>query len=428
MFQFILSNIKNIIKGLRQYMNQQGLSTPALLLLTAAIIASSYILLKKEKTNQIEKQSMNFEFPSLLGNYGIGTTTRHLIDLSRQEPHKPSTKRELMIYIWYPTDTDKTSLARIYTENEIEAAKVSLRKKGYPEKDLEQLDYILTHAMPDVQPLKKDVPFPVILFSHGYLGTQPLDYRAFCEELASHGYVVVAIAHTYFASSVVFPDGHEIKAAPEKYTQQDQQGIKKDLELWIADAQFVIDQLSVINNTSKDRFFHCFDLNKIGMFGHSFGGLTSLYMLLKDSRIKAALDLDQMPYLSSETLIINKPFMFLLAQQTFECMQSINKSDEDVAKAFECDLAMVKEIRKAQQDWINMEENYEQLIAQEKVNHAIIPNIKHAGFSDYLLFKEMPLYKNNKKLMDLDMVAGTANGFEAMATIDKYIIDFFDTY
>ncbi|MEI0739748.1 hypothetical protein VQ056_29130 [Paenibacillus sp. JTLBN-2024] len=34
------------------------------------------------------------------------------------------------------------------------------------------------------------------------------------------------------------------------------------------------------------------DLNKVGMFGHSFGGATAAQMLLADGRVKAALNMD----------------------------------------------------------------------------------------------------------------------------------------
>ena len=41
---------------------------------------------------------------------------------------------------------------------------------------------------------KSDCPFPVILFSHGLAGTRNT-YSLFCSELASRGYVVLAIEH-----------------------------------------------------------------------------------------------------------------------------------------------------------------------------------------------------------------------------------------
>lgn len=371
---------------------------------------------------------MIFEFPPLKGEYGVGTTTRYLIDAARQEPHNPSANRELMIHLWYPANADKHSL-ELYCKDEIEINKIAFLKKGYPEKNINELDSIYTHAVPNAEPLKKDVPFPVVLFSHGYLGTKPVEYTAFCEELASHGYIVVGIAHTYFASSVLFPDGRQITTPREKYMQQNKPDFEKDQELWIADAQFVIDQLTKINANSKDQFFNLFDLDKIGMFGHSFGGLVSLYMLLSDNRIKAGINFDQMSYLASNKIAITKPFMFLMAQQTIDCINALNKSDEQLAQVFECDIEIIRaQMREAQSDWINMEKNYQQLIASNKVPYAIIPNIKHGGFSDYLVLKELPLYKNNKQLINLEAVTGTANGFETMEKINQHIVGFFDKY
>lgn len=380
---------------------------------------------KKNNDNDDEGELMNFEFPPLQGCFGVGKTTRYIIDCNRQESHNPSARRELMLYVWYPASADKDSLEP-YRKDEIESTKDALRSMGYSEKDLGYLDIIYTHAVPNAALLKQEAPFPVVLFSHGYLGTKPVEYTAFCEELASHGYIVVAIAHTYYASSVTFPDGRHITTPPEKYTQKP--NFNEEQAIWVSDVQFVLDQLSTINADHADQFFHCFDLRRIGMFGHSFGGLTALRMCLQDDRIKAGMNLDQMPYDDSD-MTCAKPFMFLMAQKTVDGINAFGSSDEELAKVFECDVALIKQQKQENlKDWEQIAKNYKKLMQSKTMSYTIIPNSMHGAFSDHLLLKELPLYKNNRHIINLGAVVGAADGFATMKSINEYIVCFFDKF
>ncbi|GBF77396.1 putative carboxylic ester hydrolase [Paenibacillus sp. 598K] len=52
-------------------------------------------------------------------------------------------------------------------------------------------------------------------------------------------------------------------------------------------------QLEQLNSKDEQGFFTGrLDLSRIGMFGHSYGGAASAQMLLKDPRIKAAMNMD----------------------------------------------------------------------------------------------------------------------------------------
>jgi predicted dienelactone hydrolase len=48
--------------------------------------------------------------------------------------------------------------------------------------------------------------YPVLIFSHGLTGFR--NQNTFeVEELASHGYIIVGIDHTYDAAATIFTDG-----------------------------------------------------------------------------------------------------------------------------------------------------------------------------------------------------------------------------
>ncbi|WP_277424242.1 hypothetical protein [Cohnella candidum] len=48
--------------------------------------------------------------------------------------------------------------------------------------------------------------FPIVIFSHGG-GTSMEIHTAQCEDLASQGYIVAAINHTYVSSATELPSG-----------------------------------------------------------------------------------------------------------------------------------------------------------------------------------------------------------------------------
>ena len=71
------------------------------------------------------------------------------------------------------------------------------------------LDYlrgVRTHAFEDAPLAVGRKRWPVVLFSHGM--SWPVDnYQSLLEDLASRGFVVVAVEHTYAAELTEFPDG-----------------------------------------------------------------------------------------------------------------------------------------------------------------------------------------------------------------------------
>lgn len=89
---------------------------------------------------------MNFVFPALTGSYAVGTTTRHIIDHNRKEPHNPSAQRELMIRLWYPAEkTDRQPLAK-YINKASDSAKLLNSYLGISEADAKEWETVYTHA------------------------------------------------------------------------------------------------------------------------------------------------------------------------------------------------------------------------------------------------------------------------------------------
>ena len=117
-------------------------------------------------------------------------------------------------------------------------------------------------------------PYPVLLFSHGSCG-YPLQSIFLLPLIASRGYVVIAPPHpgnTLFQ----FPNCGTPQAQVASFQERPQ------------DMIFALDQMLAANADSGSDFFGALDPSRIGMSGHSFGGLTTFLVTNMDSRIKVA--------------------------------------------------------------------------------------------------------------------------------------------
>jgi pimeloyl-ACP methyl ester carboxylesterase len=132
------------------------------------------------------------------------------------------------------------------------------------------------------------------------MGVKSACYSALFEELASHGYVVAAIQHTYETSAVVFPDGRLIRFAGNKWKaggdgpeEQKLQFYRGRMEVWASDAVFVLEQLAKLDQgTPASALRGHLDLTRVGVFGHSFGGVAAARACQRDGRFKACINMD----------------------------------------------------------------------------------------------------------------------------------------
>jgi len=113
------------------------------------------------------------------------------------------------------------------------------------------------------------------LYSPGLAGQRAMG-TVLGQDLASHGFVVVTMDHT-FEAPVEFPGGRV-----EDAIDIPKEKLKIAADVRIADTRFVLDELARQG----------WDLDKVGMFGHSFGGFTAAQAMLLDRRIGAGANLD----------------------------------------------------------------------------------------------------------------------------------------
>lgn len=229
-----------------------------------------------------------FRFPAPEGPHAIGTTTYHWTDAARPDPFTadPAHRREVMVQVWYPARPTDAPRAR-YVQDGAALAPIA-RVLGLPPFVMSHLELVRTHAVDDA-PAAALGPRPVLIFSHGRGGyRQHNTYMT--EALVSRGYVVAAIEHPHAAAGVVFPDGRVTSMDPR---MMDQAFVDASVPVLAQDAAFVADQLAAVNaGDPKGLLTGRLDLQRLGLFGVSLGGMTTATACQRDPRFRACLILD----------------------------------------------------------------------------------------------------------------------------------------
>jgi dienelactone hydrolase len=160
---------------------------------------------------------------------------------------------------------------------------------------------VRTHSTEDPPVAADEQSYPVVIVRAGS-GALVADYTTLAEDLASHGYVVVGFDAPYRTGTVVFPDGRvferPVQYNPETLSSEGANRLAERLvTAWSADTRFVVDRLGSINRSDPSgRFTGRLDLSRLGIFGHSLGGATSLQFCHDDTRCRAAINIDGNPF------------------------------------------------------------------------------------------------------------------------------------
>ncbi|MEU4158625.1 hypothetical protein [Actinoplanes sp. NPDC026670] len=220
------------------------------------------------------------------GRHPVGATELYLKDTSRPDPWVPGqTARELMVTLWYPTGTTRGARAEYLSAEESRLLIEGKHLEGVPP---EILSTVGTYAIADAKPAGRAHSLPLIALSPGW--TQPIaTLTGLAEDLASHGYVVAGINHTYETYAITFPDGR-ITGCAACALDNDRTFFGKLYQSRAADVSFVIDELT--GRHPKWRGSRLIDSSRIGAAGHSAGGASALAALVNDRRIDAGIDVD----------------------------------------------------------------------------------------------------------------------------------------
>lgn len=268
------------------------------------------------------------QLPAPSGPYSVGVQTMQFTDNARQEIYgpEPGGPRRLMVKIWYPAQVRSGNEPAPWIENSPQVGEAISGWLDLPAFTLDHLQYARTHAYAQAELDKQGAPYPLLLFSHGWGGFRAQNTYQM-EELASHGYIVAAVQHTYGAVMTIFPDGsvaaHDPQTLPQALPPAEFKAAANRLaKQWQADLGFVLDTLAAFN-TSLDpdpqasMFYDSLDLERVGLLGHSTGGGAAIEFCSQDTRCRALLTMDAYLLPVSEPVFeagLSQPSLFIFSE------------------------------------------------------------------------------------------------------------------
>lgn len=250
-------------------------------------------------------RSFQGTLPAPTGPYAAGEDIIHLTDASRPDPWVPSSgPRQLTVTMVYPAVPGTGTPAPYMTL--AEAAGVTQRRKMPASYGVtpQNLSSVTTHAFDGARPQRGK--HPLVVLSPASENPR-MTLTALATDLASHGYVVALVGHTYEDSGETLANGQTPPCAicdhPEKI-DFDAEAVSRG-----RDVSFVIDQLT--HGNTAWRLAHLIDKHEIGMAGHSLGGAAAAATMIADPRVRAGVDMDGTFHPVPMPGQINRPFLML---------------------------------------------------------------------------------------------------------------------
>lgn len=384
--------------------------------------------------------------PSPSGEHAVGVRTFELTDESRKGVIAAAEDegRRLLVRVWYPAgDVGGLEPAPYMTDVEADNTARGIGTAIGMPFFFTYLKHVGTNSYEGAPILSGAETLPVVVYSHGYTSFLQQN-TVLMEELASHGYIVYSIQHTYDSSPTVFPNGDVLPSDP-KLIEEVREGLGADggmpqemkdaflgetldiryagilknrdnararndriavrsPKIWVADRTFVLDSLqqgqvpeSVADVVAAGRYT---DTGQIGM---SFGGSTTGGFCVADRRCAAGVNLDGGDY-HFTPLNTTMPMPFLMFYSDFKQLAAQVSDDPDApANAFN-DFSY---------------ERFETAGLNPEVTRVSVTDVGHLGISDFPLFVRNPIRAPFLGGADPNVVVQAQNDF---------VLGFFDTY
>ncbi len=381
------------------------------------------------------------DLPAPTGQHRVGTQSFALTDSSRPGVFSTgeNTPRQLLVRVWYPAKEIKGRQPRPYfTEAEADSTAAGLGQiMGMPFL-FKYTKHSMTNSYPDAPLVEATEGLPVLIYSHGYTSFAGQN-TTLMEELASHGYVVYSVQHSYDAAPTLLPNGDVLPMDPalvasagkpptitnamknayagstlaDRYQgqidmqrQYHEQGnrIIVSAPIWLADRLFVLEELQNqrVQEPVKE-LVAASDFTATGQLGMSFGGSTTGGLCMIDSRCVAGINLDGSDFHVSP-LGQNMPVPFMMFYSDFRGMAQWTGSDENSLLRGFNDFSY---------------ERPELAGLRDDVYRMVTGNVKHLGISDFTLFTRNPVR---------EVLFGSINALAMIRIQNELVRGFFDTH
>ena len=359
-----------------------------------------------------------FRIPHPTGKFKVGSSILFFRDTARIDAFSNENNRfrELSVRVWYPASPGNREKRMPYMQRD-EARYLAMHTNS-PVFILTHFSLIKTDSYLNSEPLKGH--FPVIFYSPS---GSIVDNTTLCQELASHGYVVLSVGHPYWNafyynekekvvpldvenkhyksmwedenSSEVIKIKEEITNVKDLHSKQMAQQMLNeympeevaDIRLWAGDISFLLDQIEGKAITGV-AIFDNIDTSKVAAVGFSKGGAAAGQFCVTDNRCKAGINLSGFMFGDA----VERPFT-----QPFMIMESIEPWCPDCDPI--CDLFYENSLNAAYMVRIN--------------------DATHANFTDFSLLRGVNRSQGN---------IGSINGRRFLKIQNDYVLAFFNQY
>jgi Predicted dienelactone hydrolase len=364
-----------------------------------------------------------FKLPEPTGEFKVGTQTFHLVDTNREEIFDEARdgKRELMVQVWYPAQAGTGKYAPFVPDTRI--LRYMAADYGLPGFTLQHLKYVSSHAYSGAEVSSAQTSYPLILANPGN-GSSRFLHTSQAENLASHGYIVAVIDHTYNTFATEFPDGRIATGttndlfSPDDDYRMSRESRDKLGKVLTDDVTFTLDQFEFIQSGQipshlKGRM----DLGHVGVFGHSIGGATA-YDAAYDPRIAVGIDLDGGLYRLRDREGLRKPILFINSESYFEKLKRV--MDNRVYTDTELNrMGSTREWEEQVTEDKKLELERMRETVAEGGQVLYIDNTEHLNFADVQFVS--PIF-------NMLGITGTITPKRANTVINAYMLDFFDKH
>jgi len=259
------------------------------------------------------------------GPFVVGTRTFEILDETQpawfKGPFREMRGRPLQIQLWYPSAYATEAAAAAHHPQAPYLPALGLRGAVYskemhgPSWLLSHLGLVKTRSFQDAPPVQSQRSrsssssssspsqpppdasrLPVVLYSHGHTGTRSLAQAALID-LASRGFVVAAVDHTFDSKLVAFDELQgmvldEVPRTPNVTWDEKRAECAQELRARVGDMQATMRVLEKLDAEQESPFRGRLFLDAVTGLGHSFGAATVLMLAREDPRVKAAVTLD----------------------------------------------------------------------------------------------------------------------------------------
>ncbi|WP_207922826.1 alpha/beta hydrolase [Micromonospora sp. KC606] len=263
-----------------------ALTVPVVAASSSVAAPAGVAAFERTHENGTHAAASRFALPRPTGPFAVGRDVLHLVDRDRPDPWVPANPRELMVSVYYPARPNTGGPARYLTvaEARLFIEDRSLAGVTTPE----EFSATRASARTGAHPIRGR--YPLVVLSPGFsVYRHTLTHLA--EDLASRGYVVAAVDHTYESAGTELPGGRVVTClACTAVDGQGRDGFARVASGRATDVTFVLNKLT--GPRRAWRHADLIDRTRIGMAGHSIGGNAAASTMAADPRVLAGVNMD----------------------------------------------------------------------------------------------------------------------------------------